>query len=489
MRKAKIVATIGPATADQTTLEALLSAGTNVFRLNMSHIPRGEYQAAESLFDAARAAILSLRQPAAMLVDLSGPKLRTGKLEGGEPIHLKANQLFTLTARDIVGNDKEVSVNYPEIIFHTKPGARVLFEDGAIELTVEQVTERELICRVLNDGDLGERKGINLPGVTLPIASLTDKDKEDLAWAARKGADFIALSFVQTSEDCLHAKELIQKSGSHAKLVAKIEMAEAIRNIDSIIEAADAIMVARGDLGVETSVEMVPVYQKMIIEKANVAGRPVITATQMLQSMVHSPRPTRAEASDVANAVWDGSDAVMLSNETAVGEHPVVVVATMARIIEEAEIGRPIATPGRDQRDSHQQDSFLRAISAASLLAAEESRAEIIAVFTESGQMARSLAMLRPRQRVVALTMSPVTQNQLALSWGTETIIHAPCKTTKELIQAGEQALLENGMARDGEQIVMLAGRLSGLGLSSSIKLHTLGEKITDPDSSPATRA
>lgn len=472
MRKAKIVATLGPATPDQTTIEALVTAGVNVFRINMSH---GDYDSANRFFDMARQAGQELQQPLAILIDLAGPKIRTGKLEGGQSVQLYANDLFTITSRDVLGTNKEISVNYPEIILHAKPGTRLLFEDGAIEMTVEQTTDTDLICRVLNDGLLGEHKGINLPGLRLPIPSLTEKDRKDLAWATNKGADFIGLSFVRTSDDCRQAQDLIRANGGQAQLIAKIEMAEAIANIDAIIEAADAVMVARGDLGVETSVELVPVYQKMIIEKANLAGKTVITATQMLQSMIHELRPTRAEASDVANAIWDGSDAVMLSNETAVGGHPLVAAKTMARIIEEAEAGRPITRPKRRRSLLGGLDRFQHALSSASLLAAEEGSTQTISIITETGQMARSVAMLRPMQRIIALTLSPHIANQLALTWGVESIVHPPCQTTDELIATSERALLERGIATEGERIVLMAGRLSGLGLSSSIKLHVIG--------------
>ena len=248
--------------------------------------------------------------------------------------------MFTLTTRDILGDEKQVATNYPDLPLVVEPGSRLLLDDGAIALMVESTTKTEVVCRVINGGVLGERKGINLPGVTLPIDSLTEKDLGDLKWAVSQNVDYIALSFVRRAEDCARAKALIQEAGGRAPLIAKIEKAEAIDHLDEIIATADAVMVARGDLGVETSVELVPVYQKRIIEKAVSAGKMVITATQMLQSMVSSPRPTRAEASDVANAVWDGTDALMLSNETASGDYPLPAVETMCRIIESAESGR-----------------------------------------------------------------------------------------------------------------------------------------------------
>src|SRR5215216_2682667 len=336
LRRAKILATLGPASREPAVLESLLAAGANAVRINMSH---GSQEEHVETITRARAAAERLKRPLSVLVDLSGPKIRTGMLKGGQPVQLEANAVFTLTTRSVVGDAREVSTNYAGLARDVKPGARILLDDGAIELTVESTTETDVVTRVVNGGALAERKGINLPGASLPIPSLTDKDRRDLQFAVREGADYIALSFVRRAEDCLEAKALIKAAGGRQPLVAKIEKAEAIDHLDEIIEATDGVMVARGDLGVETSVELVPIYQKRIIEQADIKGKFVITATQMLQSMVTNPRPTRAEASDVANAVWDGSDCLMLSNETAMGQNPVAAVATMARIIETAETG------------------------------------------------------------------------------------------------------------------------------------------------------
>jgi len=353
----------------------------------------------------------------------------------------------------------------------------LLLDDGAIELIVESTTDTDVICRVINGGLLGERKGINLPGVILPIPSLTDKDRNDLAWAVRQRADYIALSFVRRAEDCAEAKSLIREAGGTCPLVAKIEKAEAIDHLDDIIAAADGIMVARGDLGVETSVELVPVYQKRIISRTNAAGKLVITATQMLQSMIASPRPTRAEASDVANAVWDGSDCVMLSNETATGDYPVVAVATMARIIDSAETGRDREAGDISRLIGKQSGRVSRALCEAATFAANEMSTRTTAVFTESGLMARRLSALRPAQRIVALTHSGDVLNELALIWGVEGLICAPHENTEEMLRGGVRVLLEAGIVSHGEMIVIMAGRLSGLGLSSSVSLYTIGEE------------
>src|SRR5438132_12862253 len=370
----------------------------------------------------ARAAADKMNRPLAVLVDLSGPKIRTRSLKNHRPVELKANQQFTSTDRDLEGDSTQIATNYPGMPRDVSPGARILLDDGAIELQVESTTETDVVTRVINGGMLGERKGINLPGITLPIPSMTEKDRADLKWAAQQDVDYFALSFVRSGADCIEAKELIKSAGSTAPLVAKIEKAEAIDHLEEIIDAADGVMVARGDLGVETSVELVPVYQKKIIEQANNAGKLVITATQMLQSMVSNPRPTRAEATDVANAVWDGSDCVMLSGETATGLYPLAAVATMARIIETAETRnekRSIVSKLVGRQSGH----VSRALCEAAAFAADEMNTRIIAVFTESGLMARRLSALRPDQGILALTPSPHAINELALSWGVEPLL------------------------------------------------------------------
>jgi pyruvate kinase len=416
-----------------------------------------------------------MKRPLAILVDLSGPKIRTGVLKNGQPVQLEANSLFTITTRSVAGDAREVSTNYASMARDVRPGARLLLDDGAIELHVERTTDTDVVCRVINGGTLGERKGINLPGINLPIPSLTDKDRRDLQWAVKQNVDYIALSFVRRAEDCTEAKQLIQNAGGTQPLIAKIEKSEAIDHLDDIVAATDGLMVARGDLGVETSVELVPVYQKQIIEKANIAGKLVITATQMLQSMITNPRPTRAEASDVANAVWDGSDCVMLSNETAMGQNPVAAVATMARIIESAETGRKSESGGIEKWIGKQSGKISRALCEAAAFAAEEVSAKTIAVMTESGLMARRLSALRPLQRIIALTPARDVRNELALIWGVESLIQLPCETTEEMLRAGERTLLEAGAAQQGELLVLMAGRLSGLGLSSSVSLYTVG--------------
>ncbi len=472
MSKAKILATLGPTSRDQAVIENLIRAGADGVRINMSH---GTLEEKTEDVRRARAAASNLNRPLAVLVDLSGPKIRTRQLKDGQPVTLKAGDLFVLTTQDIVGDEKRVATNYPDLAHVVEPGTKLLLDDGAIALVVESTTKTDVICRVINGGVLGERKGINLPGVPLPIDSLTEKDLADLKWAVEQKVDYIALSFVRRAEDCSRAKDLIREAGGRAPLVAKIEMAEAIDHLDEIIATADAVMVARGDLGVETSVELVPVYQKRIIHKALQAGKMVITATQMLQSMVTSPRPTRAEASDVANAVWDGTDALMLSNETASGLYPVAAVETMCRIIESAETGKEPEADQIAKWAGKQSGRVSRALCEAAAFAAEEMGTKVTAVLTESGLMARRLSALRPQQKIIALTNSPKVQNELALIWGVESLIVPHADTTEEMLRVGEKILLESGAVEKGEMIVVMAGRLSGLGLSSSVTLFTVG--------------
>ena len=471
MRKAKILITLGPASREPEMVEKLIAAGANGVRINMSH---GSHEEKSQDIERARAAAAKLGRPIAVLVDLSGPKIRTGELKDDQPVKLTAGSLFTITTRSVVGDEKQVSTNYADLPRVVQPGTRMLLDDGALSLFVESATDTDVICKVIDGGLLGERKGINLPGVDLPIASLTDKDIVDLKWAVEQNADYIALSFVRRASDCEHAKQLINEAGGRAPLIAKIEKAEAIDHLDEIIAAADGVMVARGDLGVETSVELVPVYQKRIIERSIQAGKMVITATQMLQSMVSSPRPTRAEASDVANAVWDGSDCVMLSNETATGSYPDAAVAMMARIIESAEAGKEQPENNLTRWLGRQSGRVSRALCEAAAFAADEMGTKVTAVFTASGLMARRLSSIRHEQRIIALTHRPEVMSELSLIWAVEPLLIKHAQSTEEMLQVGEQRLLEAGVVEIGEVVVIMAGRLSGLGLSSSVSISTV---------------
>lgn len=476
MKRAKILATLGPASNTPKTIESLIKAGLNAVRINMSH---GSHPEHEKTIKTAKAVAKKLGRPLAILVDLSGPKIRTGLLDKGQAVTLKTGAQFVITSREIVGSASAVSTNYKEIPKLVKKGAMILLDDGAIELQVKSVSKTDVVTVVKNGGILSERKGINLPDTTLPIPSLTKKDRVDLEWAMKQDVDYIALSFVRKGSDCREVKNLIKKMNTRKwgrpLLVAKIEKAEAIVNLDEIIAESDGVMVARGDLGVETKAELVPVYQKQIIEKAVLNDKFVITATQMLQSMTENPRPTRAEASDVANAVWDGTDAVMLSAETASGRYPVESVETMKRIIDRAEaveqsrLTRPLRTDVPSGRSS-------QALCKAAAICAREIGTKKVAVFTESGLMAKRLSSTRSDLTVFALTNSPEVRNQLSLLWGIEPLLHKQGKTTEKMLKDGESTLMDAKVVKKGETIVMMAGRLSGLGLSSSVLLWTIGE-------------
>lgn len=480
MRKAKILATIGPASRKQEVIEQLIKAGLNAVRINMSHGTHEDH--AESIRNA-REAAKNCQTALAILVDLSGPKIRTGTLENGESVHLKQGNEFVMTARKVDGNSKIVSTNFTQLPEIAEKGARILLDDGAIELKVTEVRGEDVICEVVVGGILSERKGINLPNTTLPIPSLTAKDRVDLEFAIEQNVDYIALSFVRTAEDCKEVRDLIKKLNKREVgrplLVAKIEKAEAIVNLEEIIKATDGVMVARGDLGVETSVEKVPVYQKEIIQLSVANDKFVITATQMLQTMIENPFPTRAEASDVANAVWDGSDAVMLSAETASGKYPVESVRTMREIIDAAEEIPPKFLKRPIKFDQPSTGKTSQALCRAAAYAAKEIGTEKVAVFTESGLMARRLSSFRSGLQTFALTSSHDVKNQLALIWGVRPMFHQAGDSTESMLKSGERKLLSLENCVEGQEtIIMMAGRLSGLGLSSSVVVWTIGEDV-----------
>lgn len=474
MRKAKIVATIGPASRSPEQLRSLLLAGMDVMRVNMSH---GSHEYHAEAIGTARQLAGELGRPLAILLDLSGPKIRTGKLKDHQAIFLEAGQTVTITTRDVLGDATLLSTSYASLPQDVKVGDRILLADGLIELSVEQVGLTEILCRIVNSGELGENKGINLPGVKLSAPSLTEKDRGDLKFGLDQQVDYVALSFVRGARDCIGAKTLIEFLGANVPLIAKIEKREALEDLDRIIEACDGVMVARGDLGVETAVESVPFYQKQIIAKANAAEKLVITATQMLESMKSEPRPTRAEASDVANAILDGTDAVMLSAETAVGDYATQSIETMARIISFTESNCP-----RKERISeilHGQQTGVqgRAIAEAATYAAQEIRANLIVVFSKSGNMARHLAALRPMQRIIAFTPHEKTYRALAAVWGIEPYLLDFSGRSYELLARADEALVGAGLTQRGETVVAMAGLLPEQpSLSSMMKLHRVGE-------------
>ncbi|NNE98150.1 MAG: pyruvate kinase [Pyrinomonadaceae bacterium] len=479
MRRAKILATLGPASKTQEEIEDLIRAGANAVRINMSHGTCEEHT--ESIKNA-RAAADRLDSPLSILVDLSGPKIRTRSLKDNHPVQLHIDEKFVLTNRDIVGDETQVATNFKRLPEVAKVGRRILLDDGALELEVIEKTETDVVCKITSGGLLYPSKGINLPNTVLPIPSLTEKDRQDLDWALEQDVDYIALSFVRKAIDCREVKKIIKDKNTRkhgrALLVAKIEKAEAIENLDEIIAASDGLMVARGDLGVETSVELVPVYQKEIIEKSIANDKFVITATQMLQSMIENPRPTRAEASDVANAVWDGTDAVMLSAETATGDYPIGTVEIMAKIIDSAETVKAGQLKRSIKFDQEPSGRTSQAICNAAGYCAKEIQTEKIGVFTESGLMARRLSAFRSGLLTFALTTSKRARNQLSLIWGVSPFYQDMIASTEEMLKTGEKTLIDNDAVEIGETIVMMAGRLSGLGLSSSVVVWTIGEDV-----------
>ena len=468
-RHSKIVCTIGPATRSLRMIHKLLLAGMDVARLNFSHGTPAEHAQSFSML---REAAAAFQKPIAILADLQGPKIRTGALAGGGSVALRAGQQIVITTAKILGDSTRVSTTFQPLPREVKAGDRILLSDGLIALRVERIRNQEVICQVVNGGLLGEHQGINLPGVKLRVPALTDKDRRDLRFALAHGADYIAVSFVRRPEDVLLAKSLIRRAKKDTPVIAKLEKPEAIENLEAILRASEGVMVARGDLGVEMSPECVPVVQKNIIAKAREFRRPVITATQMLESMVENPRPTRAEASDVANAIFDGSDAVMLSAETASGKYPVEAVQMMARIIEEAEASiheypRPVP-----------QERLKVPETVAELVchASRELHMKLIAVFTHSGFTARLISRYRPLVPIVAFTPEANTRRRMALLWGVTSRQIADIKKIDGLAAIAEKRLLEERFVRQGDVIGIVAGTPMGIrGTTNFMKFHVIG--------------
>src|SRR5579859_7311809 len=469
-RHSKIVCTIGPASRSPRIIERLLRAGMDVARLNFSHGSHANHAESIAML---QAAATRLHKPIAILADLQGPKIRTGPLAGGSSVVLRTGQNFVITTARVLGDSTRVSTVFKPLPREVHRGDRILLSDGLIELRVEQVRGRDVMCEVVNGGALGEHKGINLPGVKLRVPALTSKDREDLQFALKHGANYIAVSFVRRPEDVVLAKSLIRRAGKDTPVIAKLEKPEAIENLDAILRVADGVMVARGDLGVEMNPERVPVVQKMIIARAREARRPVITATQMLESMTQNPRPTRAEASDVANAIFDGSDAVMLSAETASGRYPVEAVSMMARIIEDAE-----ANITDFPRPSSVQERLKVAETVAELVchASRELHMKLIAVFTHSGFTARLVSRYRPMVPIVAFTPEAETRRRMALIWGVIARGIADVKKVDGLAEIAEQRLLEEKLVKKGDVIGVVAGTPMGIrGTTNFMKFHVVG--------------
>jgi pyruvate kinase len=474
MRRAKIVATIGPASESEERLRKLMLAGMDVARINMSH---GEREHHGVVIERIRRVSAELNRPVAVMLDLSGPKIRTGKLRDGEA-RLEGGAEVRITSENIIGDAACFSANYALLAREVKPGDRILISDGEIELQVRSTTDTDVLARVVHGGVLGEHKGINLPGAQISIPSITDKDIADLRFGIEHGIDIVAQSFVRSADDCRRARAMIKEFGGDAPLIAKIEKPEAVDNFTEILKASEGVMVARGDLAVETSTERVPVIQKQIIRQALLAEKRIITATQMLQSMIENPRPTRAEASDVSNAILDGSDAVMLSGETAVGHFPVESVMMMDRIIRSTEkMFSPSSNVMRETIVGRRSGSYGRAVSEAAVFAAEEVGCPLIVVITQSGHMARRIASLRPRQRIIALTSSEQTRRQLAILWGVEPYPLDECSpASDDLLLCTDRALLKYKLAERGQSVVLMAGRLKDITISLSMKLHHVGD-------------
>lgn len=470
MHRTKIVATIGPATAQPEVLRALIEAGATTLRLNFSHGTHEDHQRSIRMI---RQISFELNQPVGILQDLQGPKIRLGKFENGS-IVLKRDDPFILTPRLLPGTQEISSVTYEPLADEVPEGANILLDDGKVEMIVEKVDRqtKELHCRVVVGGPLSNSKGVNFPGVYLSIKALTDKDRKDLMFGLDQGVDWVALSFVRNPQDVLEIKELIASAGKNVPVIAKIEKHEAIEQMEEILTLCNGVMVARGDLGVELPAEDVPILQKRLIVTANRMGIPVITATQMLDSMVGNPRPTRAEISDVANAILDGTDAVMLSNETAVGKYPVEAVATMARIatrIEKEGITRNISTVADTGR------SVPNAISAAVAQIAQQVDAAAIMTLTKTGATARNVSKFRPATPILAVTPHVEVARQLSLVWGVKPLLVLDLSSTDQTFQSAVNVARENHLLSDGDLVVTTAGTLQGVpGSTDLVKVEVV---------------
>jgi pyruvate kinase len=450
MRRTKIVATIGPASRDPKVLEQLIDAGVNVVRLNFSH---GEHEQHLAVMKAVREIAAKKDLPVALLQDLSGPKIRTGKVKGGSIELQDGARVAITTDESIEGTPERISTTYDLLPKDVAAGDTMLLDDGNLELQVVETRGDEVLARVVHGGQLKPNKGMNLPGAKLSTPALTDKDKRDLAFGVANKVDYIALSFVRQAADVLECKALIKSHGGTTPVIAKIEKREAVNDLPQILEATDGVMVARGDLGVELSTEEVPTLQKRIIEMANGAGKVVITATQMLESMIENARPTRAEASDVANAILDGTDGIMLSAETASGHYG-------------------FRSANRVVAGSHSM--VARSLARVASTVAEELDCKMIVVFTESGATARLVSAFRPHAPVLAITPNDDTYRRLALWWGVVAIRSAFSATTDEMIVKGEALLKQRGLVRSGQTVLMLAGQSHTAGATNMLRVHTI---------------
>jgi len=473
MRRAKIIATLGPATAAPGVLAGLLRAGVDVARLNLSH---GDHAEHARVIARTRRAAEALGRPIAILADLQGSKARIGRLHGGRPVPLRRGEIVTLTPRDVPGRPGLIPTTFRRLGRDVRRGDPILLDDGRIELSVVRVRGQDVVCRVITGGLLLENKGMNLPGTDLRGSVLTAKDRADLAFALRHGVDYLALSFVRSAEDMARVRRLLRRQGRDVPLIAKLEVRRAVERLQEILRAADGVMVARGDLGVEVPLERVPVLQKWILQEANRTGVIAITATQMLESMIERPRPTRAEASDVANAIFDGTDAVMLSAETASGRHPLKAVAVMDRIIREAErSGLYMKAAGEAQEG---EDREVHAVAHAAVDAARQWVARAIVVYTQTGMTARLLSKLKPPCPIVAITPSEPIRRRMALYRGVLPLALRFARSTDRMLRDGERAILAAGLIGKGARVVVVSGTSPRAGATNLMKLHRLGERL-----------
>jgi len=471
MRRAKIVCTLGPAVSSPERLRELVSAGMDVARLNLSH---GAYADHEAVYRDVRAASEETGHAVGILVDLQGPKIRTGRFADG-PVRLENGARFVVTVDDILGDQDRVSTTYKGLPGDVRPGDMLLVDDGKVALQAVEVTATEVITTVLEGGVVSNNKGINLPGVAVSVPALSDKDEADLRWGLRLGADMIALSFVRDAKDIVRVHEIMDEEGVRLPVIAKIEKPQAVDNLTEIIDAFDGVMVARGDLGVELPLEEVPLVQKRAIEIARRNAKPVIVATQVLESMIENSRPTRAEASDCANAVLDGADAIMLSGETSVGKWPIEAVRTMAKIIESteehgldrvAELGtKPHTTGG--------------AVTAAAAEIGDLLGAKYLVTFTTSGDSAKRLSRIRSKLPMLAFTPNASTRSQLTLTWGIETFEVPMAKHTDQMARQVDVSLLESGRCVEGDMVVIVAGSPPGIpGSTNALRVHHVGDAV-----------
>ncbi|GGF92269.1 pyruvate kinase [Paenibacillus aceti] len=470
MRKTKIVCTIGPSSESLENTKKLITAGMNVARLNFSH---GDFEEHGNRIKTIRQASQELGKTIAILLDTKGPEIRTGKLKE-EPLELVQDEFITLTTEEILGDKNRISVTYKELPGDVKVGSTILIDDGLIGLAVEEIQGTEIKCRIVNGGTIKSKKGVNVPGVNISLPGITEKDANDIKFGIEQGIDFIAASFVRKASDVLEIRKLLESNNAtHIQIISKIENQQGVDNLDEILEVSDGLMVARGDLGVEIPAEDVPLVQKLMIEKCNRAGKPVITATQMLDSMQRNPRPTRAEASDVANAILDGTDAIMLSGETAAGKYPVESVQTMSRIAEKAESALDYHGILVKQRIA-QETTVTEAISQAVTTSALELNAKAIITSTETGYTARMVSKYRPQAPIIAVTTQDQTLRRLALNWGVVPVKGQVATSTDEMFDNAMKGGLDSGIVAEGDLVVITAG--IPLGSSGSTNLIKVGQ-------------